>query len=49
MSARVVSTRVIAAVAVTLFAGSMIAALALPAVSTVMATGSPWNREKGPG
>ncbi|MFI7704601.1 sensor histidine kinase [Nonomuraea sp. NPDC049480] len=43
MSARVVSTRVIAAVAVTLFAGSMIAALALPAVSAAMTTGSLWT------
>ncbi|WP_188192705.1 sensor histidine kinase [Nonomuraea sp. SYSU D8015] len=43
MSARVVSTRVIAAVAVTLFAGSMITALAFPAMSTTMATGSPWT------
>jgi two-component system, NarL family, sensor histidine kinase DesK len=43
MSARVVSTRVIAAVAVTLFAGSMVTALALPAVSTAMTTGSAWT------
>ncbi|WP_336205953.1 sensor histidine kinase [Nonomuraea sp. LPB2021202275-12-8] len=40
MTAPVVSTRVIAAVAVALFAGSMATALALPAISIAMETGS---------
>ncbi|MFG3440235.1 sensor histidine kinase [Nonomuraea sp. NPDC047897] len=42
MKARVVSTRVIAGVAVTLFAGSMVAMLAVPAAGMAMETGSGW-------
>ncbi len=43
MKARVVSTRVIAGVAVALFAGSMAGVLAMPAVGVAMETGSGWT------